>query len=670
MNPWDNDPIVQSANSSTATMPWDNDPIVSPASELFQGGKSHDGTTITFPEQNPLSKFEENASIFPSQYENQNAGPVQQFMGSVTDVLGIPKRAVSQVLGTGDMTESKSGVFNHLSESYAEQKKPELESLKHQAQDANLTETQRAEADLKYKSLEGNVSGFSMLTDILSDPVVIASLGAGVVKGAIKKFLGAIGVGAEISTEKAVLNAAAERSGIPLTAEQKISSPGSQLPEGLPGTAEKVVSSTPISRGVMETHKKNVKDAVMSEIQALKGTDLTQEEIADRVANGITKNLKNIDNANSEAYQNIIGEGSLGINVREIRGNDISKSIRSAANAKAPIFGYEGKNVPTGLNPGTEKIVRDFDGNMKNIESVPQEQRYQIFRNEKTNLGKAYADAQGPDKIALKSVYDAAKKYEEDFLANYGAFYKIDRDRMLETLRKVNSFYAETKPIRDFEKKAVGFNTVEGERGYANAQGALNSILDPKKSDELQVIMKLNPEELNESIRAGLLTKIFDKSKIENSTFISLSKLQREVDKYGLKNLEAVIGKDRTDRIKDLMIGMQRARTDKLSFADPTNKSGTIAAGVEKVFYGGAGPAALAGFFNPAVWVTTAATTGQLYINRLIAKVITGTKFNKFESAVGKASSSTVGAINKTVPYTSGGNLMSNLKSSSNDNEN
>jgi len=31
----------------------------------------------------------------------------------------------------------------------------------------------------------------------------------------------------------------------------------------------------------------------------------------------------------------------------------------------------------------------------------------------KTNLGKAYSDAEGPDKIALKNVYDAAKKSEE-----------------------------------------------------------------------------------------------------------------------------------------------------------------------------------------------------------------------------------------------------------------
>jgi hypothetical protein len=649
-NPWDNDPIVSAQGpAQSGGNPWDKDPIVATPEQASTADQA--ATDLSH-------------EIFPTEVAHPEVGGIKKFLGQGADLLSYPKRKIGAIAGEGDVANPHTGIFNHLSDSYAEEKKPEIESLKQQAQDMKLTPEQRADAELKYKGLEGNVSGFSMLTDIISDPTIIASMGAGAVKGAIKKFLGAISGEGKITAEKAVVNAAADRAGIQLTKEQQAASVGSQLPEGIPGVAERTLASTPMSRGIYETHKGKVKQAVMDEIDALKGTDLSQEEIAGRVAEGLINNLSKLDKANSETYQGIIGEGSLGINIGMLKGKDISKAVRRAANEKAPIFGYEGKNVPTGLTSGAEKTIRDFDVSMSNIESVPQDKRYQIFRNEKTNLGKAYADAEGPDKIALKNVYDAAKQKEEDFLASYGAFYKVDRDNLLETLKKVNSFYADTKPIRDFEKKAVGFNKAEGQKGYANAQSALNSILDPKKADELQVIMKLNPEELNETIRAGLMTKIFDKSKIENSTFVSLSKLQREVDKYGANNLEAVVGKERTDRLKDLMTGMQRARTDKLPFADPTNKSGTIAAGIEKIFYGGSPIAAWAGFVNPAVWATAAAAGTQGYINRLIAKVLTGTKFNRVESAIGKAARKTINNVQKIAPVTTAGDVVENSQQS------
>jgi hypothetical protein len=251
------------------------------------------------------------------------------------------------------------------------------------------------------------------------------------------------------------------------------------------------------------------------------------------------------------------------------------------------------------------------------------------------------------DREVLQVLYRKANEFEEELIVN-SKFYPEDKARVLQLFKDTNEFFGKTKAVKDFTSKLIGYNKEAGEKGFMGANKALDNLLQPNNFRNLDAVVNLMDKETSDYLKLGLVTKIFDNSMIENGSMLSLDKLQKNVTKYGEGDLRKVLGDDKIDRINDLMTGMQRARTYNLKFADPSNKSGTAASTIEKVFFGSGPIAAIAGFLNPAVWGAAAAGGVTAYANRLIAKVMTKQPVSKFESAVANETKNLVKGAPKT----------------------
>jgi len=445
----------------------------------------------------------------------------------------------------------------------------------------------------------------------------------------------------DLSLEQIAANAAAKRAGIPLLGEQAVAPINTGAPSGTAGTITRLVSTLPGGRGVMDKYRQSVQKVVLDRMSALRGAK-TGEELADNAIDAVHNKLGALNDEFTSAYSEISVKGTKAMGIRSFDSNKIADGLVKSVNQTRKVIdtktGEIAGDVATGLRPNVKETIKSFIDETRALANTSDSKRYEVFRDMKTTLGKEAfdnPDLSQPERTILQNLYKYAKEEERNYIATFSDFFKTPRDKLLKLLDDTDQFYSSIKPIRDFTAKVTGYGREAGEKGFVDSQAALDKMLAPGNRQALQAFMALNDDSANEALRAGLVGKLFDRAKIDDGKALSTIKLSNQVDAYGEDALRNVLGNEKVDRIKDLIVGMRRARVDKLKFADPTNTSGTAAALTEKILVGGIpGLAGIGGFFNPAVWGAGAVAGAGMLVNRGIAKMITSGAKNVARGAV------------------------------------
>ncbi len=411
------------------------------------------------------------------------------------------------------------------------------------------------------------------------------------------------------------------------------------LPKGSP-TLQRISGSMPGGRGAKNKYAEQVHGAIMKEVKDIRGEG-TAEEIAESLAGGAKAKLKAFKKDFDIKYGEIEAKGKAGVQRTGTVGlnpDDWAKKLRRSVNQSNKVFTNTKKgagiaDVPTGLGPETKARMKDVIDEINNLGKVSPAKRYEVFRRVKTRYAKfayGYSKDKSFDEItATKGLYKNMVNLEREFIANQAEFFKADRDKLLKLFDDTNVYYGRTKPIRDFTKDVIGYNIEAGEKGHKTAKQALDGILSQSNRGEAVKLIGILDKQTKEHLQNGLLVKILDNSLIKEKTFISATKLEKQLDNIGRHHIAKIVGPEKAQRLEALVDGMKKVNASELKFADPTNKSGTAAAWMEKVFVLGAAGGA---FLNPK---TLGLTGGGAYTNRLVSHIIFNQPLSKVERAIG-----------------------------------
>lgn len=441
-------------------------------------------------------------------------------------------------------------------------------------------------------------------------------------------------------------------------------------------SAQRIISKSAGGRKAKENFAESVKESVMKEVNNIRGTKQTFEEVAEQATEGAAKNLKKFNTEFDKAFKGISKAGTEGMKGGGFAGGEPTlladswaETLRSSVNRKGRVFdgvkrGAELGTVevtgPTGITKRTRSFIKEYVDNINNLDKATESKRYNIFRAEKSQLGDMAfknPNISSQDREVLQALYRKSVDLERDFIANQSSYWGADSKAVLELFDKTNAFYGDTKAIRDFTKKTIGMSADAGETTAKNAQSALNTLLQKNKSDELVKLMDLLDNDAKGHLQNGLLVKMIDNALIEEKGFISLTKLEKFISNYGENALTKVIGKEKVSQVNKLMDAMRTTDANKLKFIDPTNPSGSAASFLESWFprlESGLGIGAVAtAATSPKIAGALAAGLGLVeggkYVTNLAGRIMFGQKITAFEESVLSAAK-VAGGVAKRAP--------------------
>lgn len=468
------------------------------------------------------------------------------------------------------------------------------------------------------------------------------------VKGAVTKPRSAGDIAAHVLAGKGATpameaeNAAAARSGIPLTRSQTLTPLGGNVAPAALGAVEKVAQTLPGGVGVMTAQKRQASDAVKTALESISGGKLGQiapEDLAAKIQVGLQGTVQKLDTGFRDMYGTIVKAG----NKLEIDGYAVGQEAKKRINAKFPIFDESGfvvgKEMPTGVTSSIAQSIGDIVAQVSNIGIAKTPDKYSLLRTIKTQVGDL---AFGPD------AYKLGHNDREAYKALYGTLVdaevahiaKIAGEDGVKQLKDVNRFFAATKDIRDVTAKLSGYNKGVDEAGFVDVTKPLDNLLKPSNMSKTSVVMKLMDEDTRQNLRTGLMARLIDRSILNSSGDISVNKLANNIKQYNGRALRMILGDDKANQLVDVVRGLRRARADKFNLITDTNPSGTGAAvwsllipAGEAIAGGVGGHAAGQGLISALPAAVGAAASGAYGVN-LMARFLVKRGFNPLEKTV------------------------------------
>jgi hypothetical protein len=148
-------------------------------------------------------------------------------------------------------------------------------------------------------------------------------------------------------------------------------------------------------------------------------------------------------------------------------------------------------------------------------------------------------------------------------------------------LKNIDQKYGEEINPLNSIKKIFGIDKEVGEKGFKEADQAVNSILSPSNTEKLNTAMQYLDNGGKESLGKAIISKIIDASATSTTTKgiktldnIKIGQLSNNMEKYR-DQLTSVLGQDKMNQFDDWLTGAKKARLQNVNITDELNTSGT-----------------------------------------------------------------------------------------------